>query len=110
MVPFADMFNHKAAVVQLAGGYFVEDVCMEGAESFGDEESCDSEDVSDGSGDVDVDDLKVCQNDAAGNERDKIKMKPMILLEPRRDSGVGDVEGEYAQSGGLGGGGGGTTT
>ena len=33
MVPFADLFNHKAAVVQLAGGYFVEKVCLEGQPS-----------------------------------------------------------------------------
>ena len=29
MVPFADLFNHKAAVVQLGGGYMVEDVCFD---------------------------------------------------------------------------------
>lgn len=29
MVPLADLFNHKAAVVQLGGGYTVEDVCFE---------------------------------------------------------------------------------
>ena len=38
MVPFADLFNHKAAVVQLAGGYFVEEVCLEGQPSSEEEE------------------------------------------------------------------------
>ena len=38
MVPFADLFNHKAAVVQLGGGYFVEDVCFEDQESSSEEE------------------------------------------------------------------------
>ncbi len=38
MVPFADLFNHKAAVVQLGGGYFVEDVCFENQDSSSEEE------------------------------------------------------------------------
>ncbi|DBA97673.1 TPA: hypothetical protein ACH3X3_012565 [Trebouxia sp. C0006] len=38
MVPFADLFNHKAAVVQLGGGYFVEDVCFEDQDSSSQEE------------------------------------------------------------------------
>jgi len=38
MVPFADLFNHKAAVVQLGGGYFVEDVCFEDQDSSSEEE------------------------------------------------------------------------
>lgn len=29
MVMLADLFNHKAAVVQLGGSYSVEDVCFE---------------------------------------------------------------------------------
>lgn len=66
MVPFADLFNHKAAVVQLAGGYFVEDVCMEGAESSSDEESDDDPDEA-SDGHCDADDTKACQNDAAGD-------------------------------------------
>lgn len=72
MVPFADLFNHKAAVVQLAGGYFVEDVCMEGAESSSDEElddpdeaSDDPDDASDGSSGADG--TKACQNGVAGD-------------------------------------------
>ena len=44
MVPFADLFNHKAAVVQLGGGYFVEDVCFEDQDSSSEEEE-DEEDV-----------------------------------------------------------------
>lgn len=46
MVPFADLFNHKAAVVQLGSGYFVEDVCFEGqgsSESEGDRSDDDAE-------------------------------------------------------------------
>ncbi len=38
MVPFADLFNHKAAVVQLGSGYFVEDVCFEDQDSSSEEE------------------------------------------------------------------------
>ena len=44
MVPFADLFNHKAAVVQLGGGYFVEDVCFEDQDSLS-EEKDEEEDV-----------------------------------------------------------------
>ena len=44
MVPFADLFNHKAAVVQLGGGYFVEDVCFEDQHSSSQEEE-EEEDV-----------------------------------------------------------------
>ena len=47
MVPFADLFNHKAAVVQLGGGYFVEDVCFEGQESSDDQESEQGDSASD---------------------------------------------------------------
>ncbi|DBA79474.1 TPA: hypothetical protein ACH3X2_007744 [Trebouxia sp. C0005] len=38
MVPFADLFNHKAAVVQLGGDYFVENVCFEDQDSSSQEE------------------------------------------------------------------------
>ncbi|KAL0040401.1 hypothetical protein WJX77_006166 [Trebouxia sp. C0004] len=47
MVPFADLFNHKAAVVQLGGGYFVEDVCFEDQDNSTSEEDDDVEDVED---------------------------------------------------------------
>ena len=62
MVPFADLFNHKAAVVELAGGYFVEDVCMDGTASPSDEEFDDPDDDS-----GDAMDTKACQNGAAGD-------------------------------------------
>ena len=45
MVPFADLFNHKAAVVQLGGGYFVEDVCFEDQDSSSEEAEDKEEDV-----------------------------------------------------------------
>ena len=51
MVPIADLFNHKAAVVQLGGGYFVEDVCFESKESSEDQQSVDLDDPSDASSD-----------------------------------------------------------
>ena len=47
MVPFADLFNHKAAVVQLSGGYFIEDVCLEGQESSERQQSEDPDDRDD---------------------------------------------------------------
>ena len=32
LVPLADIFNHKAAIVQLSGDYAIEPVCFEGGE------------------------------------------------------------------------------
>ena len=49
LVPFADLFNHKAALVKLAGGYFVEDVCFEGEDSPSDQGSEDFDDPGDDS-------------------------------------------------------------
>ena len=62
MVPFADLFNHKAAVVHLGGGYFVEDVCMEGPDSSSDLDSDDPNHESD-----DSDDPEAGQTGAAGD-------------------------------------------
>ncbi len=65
MVPFADLFNHKAAVVQLGGGYFVEDICFEGQGSSdsGGEEPGDEEDQEEelGSEDSEVNQAQVGQ-------------------------------------------------
>ena len=41
MVPVADIFNHKAAVIELSGDYVIEPAC------FGDEDDSGSEDGAD---------------------------------------------------------------
>ena len=54
MVPFADLFNHKPAIVQLGGGYFVENVCFEGQDSSDAQDSDDPDDLtSDSDGAID---------------------------------------------------------
>lgn len=55
MVPLADLFNHKAAVVQLGGAYTVEDICFEDmSESDQEENGAEAADVqSDQSNDSD---------------------------------------------------------
>ena len=102
MVPFADLFNHKAAVVQLAGGYFVEDICMEGAESLSDEESDDPDDASEGFSDVG--DPKDCQNgavgDSGGDETASTKVKPKTWPEAKKDLGGGWSGGACPEGGG----------
>ena len=47
LVPFADLFNHKAALVKLAGGYFVEDVCFEGEDSPSEDSDDPGDDLDD---------------------------------------------------------------
>lgn len=49
MVPFADLFNHKAAVVQLGGGYMVEDVCFD--DESGSEQNHSDSDAAEGESD-----------------------------------------------------------
>ncbi len=55
LVPVADIFNHKAAAVELSGEYAIEPVCF-GDEDENDSDSniSDSEDAEDGGEDTDV--------------------------------------------------------
>ena len=39
LVPLADIFNHKAAIVQLSGEYAIEPVCFEGGKESSDEDA-----------------------------------------------------------------------
>ena len=39
LVPLADIFNHKAAIVQLSGEYMIEPVCFEGGKESSDDDA-----------------------------------------------------------------------
>ena len=39
LVPLADIFNHKAAIVQLSGEYAIEPVCFEGGKDSSDDDA-----------------------------------------------------------------------
>ena len=69
MVPLADLFNHKAAVVQLGGGYALEDACFGMPSS--DEEASSSE-PDEGDSDADAEAAGPATSDGAASDNEEL--------------------------------------
>ncbi len=53
LVPLADIFNHKAAIVQLSDEYAIEPICFEGGDESASEDDTDDDEEAGACGDDD---------------------------------------------------------
>ena len=71
LVPLADIFNHKAAIVQLSDEYMIEPVCFEGGKESSDDDASSA----------DCGDDQCSDPGCSGESRSGLNMKIILLWE-----------------------------